>query len=89
MLTTELTSSELGKLLSKYLQDNKIEELTPRKIRIIFYRLQFANNIIAASAGTITEDIMKQIITLSIDSTITNTDIDTAYSDVIGTVVPY
>lgn len=86
---TELTSSELGKLLSKYLQDNKIEELTPRKIRIIFYRLQFANNIIAASAGTITEDIMKQIITLSIDSTITNTDIDTAYSDVIGTVVPY
>lgn len=86
---TELTSSELGKLLSKYLQDNKIEELTPRKIRIIFYRLQFANNIIAAGSGTITEEILKQIIALSLDSTITNTDIDTAYSDVIGTVVPY
>lgn len=85
----ELTDGQLGDFLKEYLQNNKIEELTPRKIRIIYYRLLFANNIIATGKGTVKGETLKQIIDLSLQEEVHNIDIDIAASDVIGMVVPY
>lgn len=86
---TELTDNKLGEYLSEYLKENKIEGLTPRKIRIIYYRLLFANNIIAAGDGIIKDETLQQIINLSLNGEVPNIDIDIAASDVVGMVVPY
>ena len=86
---TELTDNELGEYLSKYLKENNIVGLTPRTIRIIYYRLLFANNIMASGEALITEETLEKIIKLSINIDHSNSDIDTAGSDVIDMVVPY
>ena len=85
----ELTEVKLGEYLSKYLEKNKIVGLTPRKIRIIYYRLLFANNIMASGQALIKEETLEKIIKLSINIDHTNLDIETAGSDVIDMVVPY
>lgn len=84
----ELNESKIKELLIKYIKENNIEGLTPRKIRIIFYRLLFANNIIAAGNGYCTEDTINHIIIASLND---NPEIETAmaFSDVIKMVVPY
>lgn len=65
------------------------EGITPRKARIIYYRILFANNILSTNLGsTISDTLVKQIIerSLNIDN---NLDINAAFSDVIETAVPY
>lgn len=57
---TELTDNELGEYLSKYLKENNIVVLTPRTIRIIYYRLLFANNIMASGEALITEETLEK-----------------------------
>lgn len=85
----ELTDRKLGEYIGKYLENNKIVELTPRKIRIIYYRLLFANNIMASGKALIKEETLDKIIKLSLNDDFSNFDIDTAGSDVVGMVVPY
>lgn len=85
----ELTDEELGKFLSRYLLENNTEDLTPRKIRIIYYRLLFANNIMAHGQGQIKTDILDEIIKMSISGGHSGLDIETAGSDVVSMVVPY
>lgn len=86
---TELTDNKLGEYLSEYLKENHIEGLTPRTIRIIYYRLLFANNIMASGEALIEEETLEKIIKLSIHIDHSNLDIETAGSDVIDMVVPY
>lgn len=85
----ELTDNKLGEYLSEYLRENHIVGLTPRTIRIIYYRLLFANNIMASGEALIKEEILEKIIKLSINIDHFNLDIETAGSDVIDMVVPY
>lgn len=85
----ELTDRKLGEYIGKYLENNKIVKLTPRKIRIIYYRLLFANNIMASGKALIKEETLDNIIKLSLNDDFSNFDIDTAGSDVVGMVVPY
>ncbi|WP_462358187.1 P-loop NTPase fold protein [Phocaeicola coprocola] len=85
----ELTDNTLGEYLSKYLKENKIVGLTPRKIRIIYYRLLFANNIMASGKALIKDETLDKIIQLSIRDDHSDFDIDIAGSDVVGMVVPY
>ena len=85
----ELTDNKLGEYLSEYLEKNKLVGLTPRQIRIIYYRLLFANNIIASGDALIKEETLEQIINLSINVEHPDSDIDTAGSDVVDMVVPY
>ena len=67
----------------------KYEGITPRKARIIYYRILFANNIMSARNGAlITDSIVKKIIDLSMSHN-NATDIKSAYSDLIEMVVPY
>ena len=84
----ELNESKIKELLIKYIKENNIEGLTPRKIRIIFYRLLFANNIIAAGNGYCTEDTLNHIIVASLNDK-PEIETDMAFSDVIKMVVPY
>ena len=86
---TELTDNKLGEYLSEYLKENHIVGLTPRAIRIIYYRLLFANNIMASGEALIKEETLEKIIKLSIHIDHSNLDIETAGSDVIDMVVPY
>lgn len=85
----ELTDRKLGEYIGKYLENNKIVKLTPRKIRIIYYRLLFANNIMASGKALIKEETLDNIIKLSLNDDFSNFDIDTVGSDVVGMVVPY
>lgn len=85
----ELTDSKIGEYVGKYLEENKIVGLTPRKIRIIYYRLLFANNIVASSKALIREETLEKIVKLSINFDHSILDIDNVGSDVIDMVVPY
>lgn len=86
---TELTDNKLGEYLSKYLKENNIAGLTPRTIRIIYYRLLFANNIMASGEALIKDEILDKIIQLSISDDHPDFEIEIAGSDVVGMVVPY
>lgn len=44
--------------ISKYLKENNIVGLTPHAIRIIYYRLLFANNIMASGEALIKEETL-------------------------------
>lgn len=85
----ELTDNKLGEYLSMYLKENKITGLTPRKIRIIYYRLLFANNIMASGEALIKDETLDKIIQLSISDDHSDFEIEIAGSDVVGMVVPY
>ena len=54
----------------------------------MYYRLLFANNLIANGGGNMPASIMNEILTKSIYP---NTKIDNtiAYADIVNTVVPY
>ena len=68
---------------------SKIQYITPRKARIIYYRILFANNILSANTGCIiTDSLVKQIIDKSLNNDI-NINTNAAYSDIIDMVVPY
>ena len=68
---------------------SKIQYITPRKARIIYYRILFANNILSANTGyLITDSLVKQIIDKSLNNNI-YIDTNAAYSDIIDMVVPY
>lgn len=66
-----------------------IQYITPRKARIIYYRILFANNILSANEGCIiTDSLVQEIINKSLKNDI-NIDTRVAYSDIIDMVVPY
>lgn len=83
----EVTTEEYVKILKNEL--TRYEGITPRKARIIYYRILFANNIMSARNGAlITDSLVKKIIDLSMSHN-NATDIKSAYSDLIEMVVPY
>ena len=54
----------------------------------MYYRLLFANNLIAKGDGNMPTSVMDKILTKSIDPD-TKIDNTTAYADIVNTVVPY
>lgn len=63
--------------------------LTPRKLRIIYYRLLMAINIAAAGGGAMTREIAMRILDQSTRVNIKNESTDTALSDIVEMVVPF
>ena len=85
----ELSDEHIYLELKNLINDNK-EQLTPRKIRIIYYRILLANNIICNKENSmITETLIKNIFNLSVGNKIENSDKDDELSDVLDMVVPY
>lgn len=84
----ELDDTMIKEIMADFLEQHEDVEITPRKIRIMYYRLLFAKNIIAAGKGRITKGMVLQILAKSIDSN-EDLDIHDSMSDVIQTVVPY
>ena len=77
------------RIIDEFLYENKDEEFTPRRLRIMYYRLLFANNILASSKMRMTKEIAKIILNKSINYEEINPNINKALSDVIPAVVPY
>ena len=83
----EAKASDYLNILKDELSDK--EGITPRKARIIYYRILFANNILSANTGALISDsLVKQIIESSLNYD-NNIDMNAAFSDVIEMVVPY
>ena len=83
----EVNETDYLEILKEELSKNKV--ITPRKARIIYYRILFANNILSANTGCIiTDSLVKQIIDKSLSND-NNIDTNAAYSDIIDMVVPY
>lgn len=77
---------QLKNLINNY--DNE-KKLTPRKIRIIYYRILLANNIICNKENPmITETLIKNIFNLSVGMK-ADSDNSEELSDVLDMVVPY
>jgi len=80
---------EIYKELKHLINENK-EQLTPRKIRIIYYRIVLANNIIYTNKNyKIKETFIKDIFDFSVGIKKGDIDNKTALSDVLNMVVPY
>lgn len=84
----ELTDEEIYLHITSFLDKQQYKTLTPRKLRILYYRLLFANNLIANGNGEVPASIMDEILMKSIDCK-HNTDNSAIYADIINTVVPY
>lgn len=84
----ELTDEEIYLHITSFLDKQQDKVLTPRKLRIMYYRLLFANNLIANGNGEVAASIMDEILMKSIDCK-HNTDNSAIYADIINTVVPY
>ncbi|MEA4840101.1 MAG: P-loop NTPase fold protein [Bacteroidales bacterium] len=85
----ETLKNEMYKMLSGYIKNSK-SELTPRKIRVIYYRMLLANNIISSRGkGSIfSDDIFKAIFDLSCGNEC-KLNSDNAFFNVVEMVVPY
>lgn len=83
-----LNDTVIKNIMAEFLTLHKDIEINPRKIRIMYYRLLFAKNIIASGKGKMTKSTVFQILDKSIGTNI-DLDIDNAMSDVVQTVVPY
>lgn len=83
-----LTDSEICNYIFSFVKGMPEETFTPRKLRIMYYRLLFANNIVAVGGGNLPRSIMKKILdkSINLDEEINNM---TAYADVVNIVVPY
>ena len=85
----ELNNDNIYKHL-KNLINNYKEQLTPRKIRIIYYRILLANNIICNKEDSmITETLIKNIFNISVGNKIEQSDKDEELTDILNMVVPY
>lgn len=82
-------NNQIFKLLSDFIKDSE-KELTPRKIRVIFYRMLLANNIISNGSGDalISRDLARTIYDLSCGNTCGMSS-NSAFFDVAEMVVPY
>lgn len=63
--------------------------LTPRKLRILYYRLLMAINIAAAGGGAMTREVAMKILDQSTKVNSKNDSTETALSDIVEMVVPF
>lgn len=68
---------------------NYSETLTPRKLRILYYRLLMAINIAAAGGGVMTREVAMKILEQSTKVNYKNDSTETALSDIVEMVVPF
>lgn len=83
-----LSDETIAKLIDDFMKNQKLEGLTPRKIRIMYYQLLFASSLVAKYGGRFTDDIVTKMLQKSAGLSC-HMDIDEALSDVVDMAVPY
>lgn len=84
----EINDTIIEDILNEFIT-NYNGTLTPRKLRILYYRLLMAINIAAAGGGAMTREIAMKILNQSTKVNVKNESTDTALSDIVEMVVPF
>lgn len=86
----QISEKEIIAWLHKFIEDKKDYSLTPRKLRIIYYRMLFANNLMADQNEVyFTEQFAQNIFGHSIHREIGDSLVNQCFSDILEMVVPY
>ena len=89
LLYVKLDDEQIYLELKNFIKDYT-KQLTPRKIRIIYYRIVLANNIICNKKDSmITKTLINNIFNLSVGNKIEKSDKDDELTDILNMVVPY
>lgn len=84
---TALSDNEIYYIISKYLDSADSTHITPRKLRIMYYQLLFANNLASKRGLVLTEDLINILLRKSLTGSDVNSD--QALGDIIEMAVPY
>lgn len=88
IISNETLVSWMEEFLSN--MDNTKDEITPRKLRIMYYQLWFANNIIATQPDTLfTAGLAFDLLNMSFHHNKDNIRLNRAFEDIIEMTVPY
>lgn len=83
-----LSDKEIYKIISDFLSRNESTNITPRKLRIMYYQLLFANNIASKHGIVLPENLIYDLLKKSLTGTEEHSK-DLALSDIIEIAVPY
>ena len=83
-----LSDIEMYKAINEFIQKNKSSNITPRKLRIMYYQLLFANNLASKRGVTLTEKLIDNLLKKSLTGIEQNIH-SQALGDIIEMAVPY
>lgn len=83
-----LSDKEIYKIIGDFLSKNESTNITPRKLRIMYYQLLFANNIASKHGIVLPENLIYNLLKKSLTG-IEEHSKDLALSDIIEIAVPY
>lgn len=84
---TPLSDIEIYSIISKYIEEKGSFNITPRKLRIMYYQILFANNLASKRGVILTEDLINILIAKSLYGI--DIDSNQALGDIIEMAVPY
>ncbi len=83
-----LSDRELYAIISNFLTKNIAKNITPRKLRIMYYQLLFANNLASKHGVVLTEKLIEDLLLKSLTGN-GNDQSNQALGDIIEMAVPY
>ncbi len=84
---TPLSDNEIYNIISKYIDRTESTYITPRKLRIMYYQLLFANNLASKRGVILTNDLINVLLNKSLKGSVV--DSGQALGDIIEMAVPY
>lgn len=84
----KLSDIEMYRAINKFVLKNKSSNITPRKLRIMYYQLLFANNLASKRGVTLTEKLIDNLLKKSLTGIEQNIH-SQALGDIIEMAVPY
>lgn len=82
------SDTEMYEVISKFVAENKSINITPRKLRIMYYQLLFANNLASRRGVVLTETLIERLLSKSLTGIGDNIS-NQALGDIIEMVAPY
>lgn len=84
----KLSDIEMYRAINEFVQKNKSSNITPRKLRIMYYQLLFANNLASKRGVTLTEKLIDNLLEKFLTGIEQNIH-SQALGDIIEMAVPY
>lgn len=84
----KLSDIEMYRAINEFVQKNKSSNITPRKLRIMYFQLLFANNLASKRGVTLTEKLIDNLLEKSLTGIEQNIH-SQALGDIIEMAVPY